>query len=146
MFHPVLDLAATITFMVVIDTMQADYVMAFARHIRPHVDTESQRAEAAERRGDSVPAFRHLERTHVLGQASTREHVRVHWHMLLWAMRHRETREVHGQFVRLLGAATKTAFGLVPTGNTGGSDIRPCQRLPVPPDIAATIKAARSDD
>ena len=30
--------------------------------------------------------FAHLERAHVLGQASTREHVRVHWRMLQLGM------------------------------------------------------------
>lgn len=120
--------------------------MAFARNIRPHVDAELRRAEAAERRGYAALAFSHLERAHVLGQASTREHIRVHWRMLRWAVRHHAFREFRGQPVRIVGAATKTAIGLVPSGNTGGTDVSPFKRLPIPPNLEATIKTARSGD
>ena len=41
--------------------------------------------------------FHHLERAHILGQASTIEHVRVHAMMLAWALRQRDTREIFGQ-------------------------------------------------
>jgi Protein of unknown function (DUF3703) len=54
----------------------------FAKNIRAFVSLEI--AAAAEADGDSA-SFMHLERAHVLGQASTREHVRVHFRMLVWA-------------------------------------------------------------
>jgi len=38
---------------------------------------------------------------------------------------------VFGQVVRLVGAFTKTAIGLVPIGNTGGANISPFKSLPV---------------
>ncbi|WP_370309711.1 DUF3703 domain-containing protein [Sinimarinibacterium flocculans] len=114
----------------------------FARHIRPSVSAELAAADAAERAGDLARAYAHLERAHVLGQGSTREHVRVHLRMLKWGLRHRDRREVRGQMLRLVGAATKTAVGLVPTGNTGGSNISPFRRLPVPADLQAIIDAA----
>jgi hypothetical protein len=73
-----------------------------------------------------------LERAHVLGQTSTVEHVRVHWRMFLWGLRQRSPREYLGQLVRIVGAATKTAVGLVPHGNTGRITTfkrLPCRRL-----------------
>ena len=82
----------------------------------------------------------HLERAHILGQASTREHVRVHWRMLTWALRHRDAREFFGQLLRLTGAATKTFIGMVPTGNTGGSNVSAIQPMPVDPELAAIIE------
>ena len=112
--------------------------MSFARRIRPHVDAELERAAA-----DPQAGFAHLERAHVLGQASTREHVRVHWHMLRWGWRRRDAREVLGQVLRIAGAATKTVFGLVPAGNTGGADVSPLRRMPVPPDLEAILREAR---
>lgn len=115
----------------------------FVRHIRPSVSAELAAADAAEQAGDLARAYAHLERAHVLGQGSTREHVRVHLRMLQWGLRHRDRREVRGQMLRLVGAATKTAVGLVPTGNTGGSNISPFRRLPVPADLQAIIDAAR---
>ena len=49
--------------------------------------------------------FAHLERAHVLGQASTFLHVRTHLRMLSWAIRHRHLKEVVGQILRVVGAA-----------------------------------------
>lgn len=118
----------------------------FARRIRPHVDAELSAARAAEARALPATAFSHLERAHVLGQASTVEHVRVHWRMFLWGLRQRDLRECAGQLLRIAGAATKTAAGLVPAGNTGGANVSPFKRLPVAPDLAARIAQARSND
>jgi hypothetical protein len=116
----------------------------FTRRIRPHVQSELRAAAEAEQQGDAASAFAHLERAHVLGQASTVEHVRVHWHMLAWGWKHRKLREWIGQCLRIAGAATKTAVGLVPHGNTGGANISPFKRLPIPADLAARIAAARA--
>ena len=115
----------------------------FVERIRPAVSDELRQARAAERRGDAQAAFAHLERAHVLGQASTREHVRAHWQMLRWSVRQRRVGEFFGQVLRIAGAATKTAFGLVPAGNTGGSNISPFKPLPVPADLAALIRNSR---
>ncbi len=117
---------------------------SFAELIRPHVDAELNAAAVAEATGNYAQAFRHLERAHVMGQPSTYEHVRVHWRMLLWGWRQRDVRECMGQITRVVGAATKTAFGLVPTGNTGGSNVSPIKPMPVPEDLAAVINKARS--
>lgn len=114
----------------------------FARNIRPHVDAELRAADEADALGQPDAAFAHLERAHVLGQASTAEHVRVHWRMFLWGLRRRDARECLGQVVRIGGAATKTAFGLVPHGNPGGANVSPLARMPVPPDLEARIREA----
>lgn len=112
---------------------------SFGKRIRPYVSAELESAAQAEKRNDHRLAFSHLERAHVLGQASTREHVRVHWQMLLWGIRHRAAHEVFGQIIRIVGAATKTAFGLVPVGNTGGSNVSAIKPLPIPADLAAVL-------
>jgi hypothetical protein len=119
-------------------------VSTFARNIRPHVDAELRLAAAAEAHGQAAEAFAHLERAHVLGQASTVQHVRVHWCMFVWGWRQRSLRECLGQTLRIVGAATKTAFGLVPSGNTGGSNVSPFKPLPVAPELAALIRSAQA--
>lgn len=116
----------------------------FAQRIRPHVDAELQLANGLMAQQDFAKAFMHLERAHVLGQRSTLEHVRVHWHMLLWAVRRRRCREAPGQLLRIVGAAVLTPFGLVPEGNTGGANISGFRRLPVPAELAGVIAAARA--
>jgi len=111
---------------------------SFADNIRPFVD-----AELAAARRDAEHEFAHLERAHVLGQASTREHVRVHLRMLNWAWRQRDTREFFGQLMRIVGAATKTFIGLIPAGNTGGANVSAVRRMPLDPELAAIIEKAR---
>lgn len=113
--------------------------MSFADNIRPFVDAELRAARAG-----GTDAFRHLERAHVLGQPSTREHVRVHWAMLRWAFAQRDARETLGQVIRLIGAATKTFIGFVPTGNTGGSNVSAVKPMPIEPDLARIIDRAKA--
>jgi hypothetical protein len=118
---------------------------AFGRNIRPYVEAELAAAVEAEVSGDAIAAFRHLERAHVLGQALTVQHVRVHWRMLRWGLRRRDLRECVGQVLRIGGAATKTALGMVPEGNTGGANVSPIERMPIPADLADIIRRARGE-
>jgi Protein of unknown function (DUF3703) len=113
----------------------------YAKNIAPAVATELTLAAQLDRT-NPTDAFRHLERAHVLGQLSTRLHVQTHVAMLRWAMRHRQPKEIVGQLTRIIGASTKTAIGLVPTGNTGGANISPFRKLPVPDDLAGIIGKA----
>jgi hypothetical protein len=117
---------------------------SFSKLIRPYVAAELRTAQEAEAHGKPLLAFSHLERAHVLGQSSTVEHVRVHWRMFTWGWRNHSTKECIGQLLRIVGAATKTAVGLIPSGNTGGSNISPFKSLPIPDDLAATIQQARN--
>lgn len=116
---------------------------SFNQTIRPHVNAELSGAWRALRRGERESSFRHLERAHVLGQSSTVRQVRVHLFMLAWALQTRTPREVAGQLLRIVGAATVTPFGLVPTGNSGGSNVSPVKPLPIPADLAESISSAR---
>jgi len=115
----------------------------FGRRIRPAVDRELRAAAAAEAAGRAAGGFGHLERAHVLGQASTVQHVRVHVRMLGWALRQHDWHEAGGQLLRIAGAATKTALGWVPTGNTGGSNVSPFKPLPIPADLQRVLARAR---
>ena len=117
---------------------------AFGIRIRTYVDAELAASRTAEGVGDAAAAFQHLERAHILGQRSTVQHVRVHILMLSWALRNHKAREVFGQFTRVIGAATKTWMGLVPSGNTGGADVSPFKPMAIPDDLAELIDVARS--
>ncbi|RJF92356.1 DUF3703 domain-containing protein [Noviherbaspirillum saxi] len=83
------------------------------------------------RRGEFKQAFKHLEVAHVLGQRYVIPHVISHWWMLKIGVRHRSAREVFGQGVRIVLGALGSAIGIVPTGNTGGTDISMFKRLPI---------------
>jgi Protein of unknown function (DUF3703) len=115
--------------------------MNYRFKIKPFVDLEVQASAAAVKQGSLDVAFAHLERAHVLGQASTVEHVRIHCLMFLWGLKRGSPKEMVGQIFRIVGAATKTAIGFVPSGNTGGANISPFKRLPIEADLAAIIKS-----
>ena len=122
----------------------AQSMEGFSHRIRPYVLAEFLAAQECDGRGDFAGSFGHLERAHILGQSSTREHVRVHWQMLLWAARQRQPPELAAQVFRIVGAAVMTAVGLIPEGNTGGGNMSAFRRLPVPPELADIISSARS--
>lgn len=117
----------------------------FATRIRPHVQAELDFSAAAEREGFHDQAFRHLERAHVLAQAATLQHVRVHWRMYRFLFRQGSCGEAFGQILRLLLAAPLTILGALPVGNTGGSRVNGFMPMPVPADLQRLIDAARSE-
>ncbi|MCX2977002.1 DUF3703 domain-containing protein [Candidatus Marimicrobium litorale] len=117
----------------------------FTTKIAPHVESELAEARRSRLVGHAMQEFVHLERAHVLGQESTYWHVKVHTLMLLWALRNHRVREALGQLFRIVGAATKTALGLVPQGNTGGTNVSPFKAMPIAPELAALIGEAKAD-
>lgn len=116
---------------------------SFGQLVRPFVRAELDAARRARAQHDAAGEFVCLERAHVLAQSDTMQHVRVHAAMLLWGMRQRRVGEIFGQLVRIAGAATKTMVGLVPRGNTGGTDVSAFRRMPVPPDLQRILDTAR---
>lgn len=107
-----------------------------------HIEAEIAKAAELSETGDEESAFRHLERAHVLGQASTYYHTRVHWLMLKHGIRMHDARETVGQVLRIAGAATKTPLGIYPKGNTGGANVSPVKPMPVPEDLAEILSEA----
>lgn len=105
-----------------------------------HINAEIAAARMAEAAGDGAAAFRHLERAHILGQNATVSHVRVHALMFGWGWRRRDLGEMLGQVLRIVGAATKTAMGWVPRGNSGGANVSPFQPMPIPADLEAILR------
>lgn len=117
---------------------------SFARNVAPFVTAEIDLASKARNSGDIAIEFSHLENAHVIGQESTFWHVKVHVLMLLWAVRNFRAGEFSGQLVRIIGAATKTAFGLVPKGNTGGANVSPFKAMPIKAEHAVAINRAKA--
>jgi Protein of unknown function (DUF3703) len=115
---------------------------AFAKQIRPYVQAELAAAFDAERAGHQRLAAWRLERAHVLSQRAAIEHLRVHGYMLKIALRHGQIREAVGQMPRLLLAAPLSLVGLIPTGNTGGSNVSGYRSMPVPADLQQIIDEA----
>jgi hypothetical protein len=114
----------------------------FYKNIKKFIDSEIETASELIESGNLENAFYHLERAHILGQSITFEHTRVHWLMLKIGRRKRDVREIFGQIIRIIGASTKTPFGIYPTGNTGGANVWFFKPMPIPDDLERLIKKA----
>ena len=114
-----------------------------AAQIKKFIDAEIAEAEKFVNENNLDSAFTHLERAHVLGQSDTYQHTRVHWLMLKIGWRKKDWREIFGQIFRILGASTKTPFGIYPAGNTGGANVSPFKSMPVAEDLQSILSKAK---
>lgn len=106
-------------------------------------EAEMAAARRLFRMGRLQQAFTHLEHAHVLGQRHVVPHVRSHWLMLRIGFARRSASEVWGQAIRIVLGALGSALGVVPTGNTGGTDIGMFTRLPIAPHTAKLLRGER---
>lgn len=117
---------------------------SFRNRVLPEFLSELREFDRLMDEGLPDEAFRRLENAHVIGQESTRLHVFAHYQMARWAVQQKDLRELLGQVLRIVGAATKTVFGLVPRGNTGGSNVSPFKPMPLSAEHERIITAAKS--
>lgn len=103
--------------------------------LRPYYHQELRAARAAYARQDASRAFHHLERAHVLGQRWAVSHTHVHLLMLQHGLRTRNLREIIGQLPRILFGFLGSLVGKVPTGNTGGANVKAEQPMSIPEDL-----------
>lgn len=103
--------------------------------LKKHVDEELLKSKETFSKGDLQTAWRHLERAHILGQAWPYEHTQTHWHMLLFAFRIKNTKEIIGQIPRLLVGGIKSFVGEIPLGNSGGANVPPLKPMEIPSDL-----------
>ena len=102
--------------------------------LRIAYDEELRAARRHATAADWSSAFSRLERAHILGQRSTRAHVRVHGEMLRIGWLRGDTREVLGQVTRLLAALLFSRIW-VPVGNTGGANVSAFAPMDIPEDL-----------
>ncbi len=108
------------------------------------IKKELELASMSQSVGDNQKQFMHLENAHVLGQTSMYWHTYVHWQMLKWGVKNKSYKEVLGQVFRIIGAITKTPFGLLPKGNTGGANVSPFKPMPLKPEHAKLLSEQRN--
>jgi len=98
-------------------------------------ENEIARAKEFLARGDLETGFAHIERAHVIGQAFVVPHARSHWLMLEVELRRRRPMAAFGQVIRIALGVLGSAVGLVPVGNTGGSNVSMFKRMPIAPEL-----------
>jgi len=106
---------------------------------RAAFDNEITLAKERIARGELEAGFAHLERAHVVGQAFVGPHARSHWLMLKIEFRRKRAIAALGQVIRIVLGIIGSVVGIVPIGNTGGSDVSMFMRMPIAPELQKII-------
>lgn len=89
--------------------------------------------------GELDASFPHLERAHVIGQAFVAPHVASHWLMLRVEFRRGRAMAILGQAARIVLGTLGSAVGIVPFGNTGGTNVSMFKPMAVAPELQNII-------
>ncbi len=89
---------------------------------------------------DPEAAWDLLSAAHIVGQTDIRLHVRVHWAMLLFAIKNRDVGEVLGQLFRLGLIPLGHIFQRLPLGNVGRANVSAFMPMTVPPRLTQLIR------
>lgn len=112
--------------------------------LKPFYQRELKVAREAFENKKTVVCWHHLERAHVLAQPYPAQHTYVHWRMLVFGIRIKNIQEIVGQIPRLIFGGVKSFVGQIPTGNTGGANVPPLQKMEIEPDLLAIIQKNKS--
>lgn len=107
--------------------------------LKEHYQSELSLYRLSLNRKEYTVAWKHLERSHILGQAYPYEHTYSHWLMLKFGFRQKNTKEVLGQLLRLAVGGWKSFIDHIPTGNTGGSNVPPLKKMDLPHDLSIIL-------
>ena len=99
--------------------------------LRQAFDAAMAESIALYEQGEFARAFQHLELAHVLGQKYVVPHIATHYRMLRIGVKMRSPAQVWGQLIRIVLGALGSAVGVVPVGNTGGTNVGMFRRMPV---------------
>lgn len=103
-------------------------------------DTELYAARHLIHVGDLDRAFKRLEKAHVLGQRHVLRHVQTHWLMLKIGYQRNSEREMSGQLLRIMLGAIGSSIGIVPTGNTGGTNVGIFKRMQIAAELQKLLR------
>ncbi len=114
------------------------------KQIKPYYQQELAQAKHALAIQDYRQCWYHYERAHILGQPYPAAHTAVHWKMLRFGIKIKNTKEVIGQIPRLLFGGVKSFVGKIPVGNTGGANVPPLQPMQIPEDLLVIINKTKT--
>ncbi len=84
---------------------------------------------------DFSNAFKHFERSHILGQSNPLYHSYSHFCMLKVGLARKDLKEIYGQLFRIVGGFLGSLIGFYPHGNTGGSNVSAFKKMEIPDDL-----------
>jgi len=107
--------------------------------LKPFFREELELASKYFSMNDFNSSWHHLERAHILGQPYPYHHTLVHWKMLLFGIKIKDSKEIVWQIPRLLVGGIKSFVGEIPVGNTGGSNVPPLKSMEIPAELKKII-------
>ncbi len=113
--------------------------------LKPYFEEEIVNFESAFSKNDYVLAFQHLENAHIIGQAYPFAHTFVHWKMLHFGIKIKNTKEVIGQIPRLIFGGIKSFIDVIPTGNTGGANVSALKPMPIRPELQRILNLLKNE-
>lgn len=113
---------------------------AMPEKLKPFFIKELDAATQSFQQNNLHQCWQHLERAHIIGQPYPYQHSLVHWEMLLFGFKTKNTKEIIGQIPRLLVGGVKSFVGHIPVGNTGGANVPPLQPMEIPKELSNIIK------
>ena len=88
--------------------------IAMPAHLKPFYREELLLAKNEFDKKHYQQSWRHLERAHILGQPYPVAHTAVHWEMLKFGIKIKNSKEIIGQLPRLLVGGVKSFVGKIP--------------------------------
>ena len=107
--------------------------------LKPFYQKELTDAENDFEQNHFQQSWQHLERAHILGQPYPFAHSFIHWKMLLFGIKTKNSKEIIGQIPRLIFGGVKSFVGKIPVGNTGGANVPPLHPMEIPEDLLTII-------
>lgn len=114
--------------------------------LKPFYQKELTDAENDFEQNHFQQSWQHLERAHILGQPYPFAHSFVHWKMLLFGIKTKNSKEIIGQIPRLIFGGVKSFVGKIPVGNTGGANVPPLHPMEIPEDLLIIIQTHTSNE
>jgi len=102
---------------------------------RKAFENEIKQAKINIQLGNIDLAFKHLENAHVIGQNYVIPHVLSHWLMMKLEFKNRKYSWAFGQLIRIVLGAIGSCIGVVPEGNTGGSNVSMWKKMSIKPEL-----------
>jgi hypothetical protein len=111
--------------------------------LTPYYNTELDKHQKEYSMGNLERAWHHLERAHIIVQQYPRAHTFVHWKMLQFGFKIKNSKEIFGQIPRLIFGGVKSFVGKIPVGNPGRANVPPLKPFPIEKELLDIFAKAK---
>jgi hypothetical protein len=111
------------------------FYTSLSKTLKPYFETELKKYQIEYSKGNLKSAWNYLERAHIIGQKYLCAPILVHWKMLQFRGKIKNTKEILGQIPRLIFGGVKSFVGKIPVGNPRGAAVLPLKPFPIEKEL-----------